>query len=128
MTRSARRFRASLALAAALLAASAPVLAHAHLALGTQPGYAEVCTDRGLARMPTGDGHGGGDGLAAALAHCALCVAAGGDHALAGDVPKTLVAGLDAPPATPAADRGASADPVRAARPRGPPAGPVTIA
>jgi hypothetical protein len=121
MTWSARRFRASLALAAALLAASAPVLAHAHLALGAQPGYAEVCTDRRLARVPTGESQPGDAGLAAALAHCALCISAGGDQALAGGAPKTFVVELDAAPVIAGADRGASADPVRAPRPRGPP-------
>jgi hypothetical protein len=123
-----RRFRQSLALLAAFLTVAAPVLAHAHLVLGGQPGYAEVCTDRGLARVPASDGPQDEGGLAAALAHCALCVAAGGDHALPAGVAKTFAVDLDASPIVATADRGASVDPVRAPRPRGPPAPPVAIA
>lgn len=127
MTRLARP-RAFLALFAALLTALAPVLAHAHLALGAQPGYAEVCTDLGLVRVPTGEHEPGDGGLAAALAHCALCVSAGGDQALAGGAPDTLTVELAASPIVAKADRGVSADPVRAPRPRGPPGSPVAIA
>jgi hypothetical protein len=128
MTRSIGRLRVSLALFAAFLVAAAPMLAHAHLALAAQPGYAEVCTDRGLARVPASDGPQDEGGLAAALAHCALCVAAGGDHALPAGVAKTFAVDLDASPIVATADRGASVDPVRAPRPRGPPAPPVAIA
>lgn len=128
MTRSIGRLRVSLAFFAALLVAAAPLLAHAHLALGAQPGYAEVCTDRGLARAPTSDGPQGEGGLAAALAHCALCVSVGGDQLLEGGAPATFSVDLDASPIVATADRGASVDPLRAPRPRGPPTPPVAIA
>jgi hypothetical protein len=127
MTRLARR-RSALALLAAFLSAAAPVLAHAHLALGAQQGYLEVCTDRGIARVPAGDGHHGDGGLAAAFAHCALCVSAGGDDALAADAPETFLVDRDAAPIGAAADRGVSADPLRTPQPRGPPGHPIAIA
>jgi hypothetical protein len=123
-----RRYRASLALLAAFLTAAAPVLAHAHLALGAHPGYEEICTDQGLARVPAGDGPQGERGRAVALAHCALCVAPGGDQVLAGGGPAIYVVDREASPIIVPADRSEPVDPLHGPRPRGPPATPVAIA
>jgi hypothetical protein len=128
MNRSVGRLRVFLAFAAAIFSAAAPVFAHAHFAHGAQAGYAEVCTERGLARVATGDGPQGHGDAGAALAHCALCVPPGGDPAFAGAAPVTRVVHLVASPIVVTADRGVSVDPVRAPRPRGPPTAPGAIA
>jgi hypothetical protein len=113
-----RRRRALIALLAAFLTAAAPLLSRAHLA---PPGEAEVCTDRGLVRVPTGDGqHRDGSHLAA-LAHCAACVSTGGDQALANDGPRALVRDRRAGRFVAGAERADLGDPVRAPRSRGPP-------
>jgi hypothetical protein len=113
-----RRRRALIALLAAFLTAAAPLLSRAHLA---PPGEAEVCTDRGLVRVPTGDGqHRDGSHLAA-LAHCGACVSTGADQALADDGPRALVIERRAAPIRTGADRGDLGDPVHTPRSRGPP-------
>jgi hypothetical protein len=104
------------------------VLAHAHLALGAHLGYAEICTDQGLARAPAGDGPQDQGGRAAPLAHCVLCTAPGGDQMLAGGVAANLFLDLDASPIIVPADRGEPVNPLRGPRPRGPPTMPTAIA
>jgi hypothetical protein len=121
MPRFTSRSRRALALAAAFVTAIAPVLAYAHPVVAAG-GYAEICTDAGLARMPAG----GGETPLVHLAHCALCVAPGGMFAPGNTVPRLAAIGRVERPLHIVARAPNPVEPVRAARPRGPPAAPAS--
>ena len=121
-----RRFVRPLHLALALLAAAsscaAPALAYAHLFLAGHPGYAEICTARGPARVPLDSLPAGNNRLAGDVAHCALCLVSSGGNALVGSAellraPERAERSAGIAPAARAA-----VEPVRSAQPRGPPA------
>jgi hypothetical protein len=118
MLRFVRRFRSALALVAAFVTGVAPVLAYAHPAVAAGAGYAEVCTDAGLTRVPS-------DGDERPLvhpAHCALCLAPSGVLAPGSASPPLAAIGRAEPALQVALQAPAPVEPVRAARPRGPPA------
>jgi hypothetical protein len=121
-----RRFvspvRLALALVSAACSGAAPALAYAHLSLAGHPGYAEICTVRGPARVPPDPLPGGDNRLAGSVSHCVLCLVSGGGHALVGsaELPRAP-SGVERPAGFAPATR-ASAEPVRSAQPRGPPA------
>jgi hypothetical protein len=120
-----RRFlsplRFALAFLAATLSSAVPVLAYAAAFLAGHPGYAEICTARGPARVPLDPAPAGDNRLADSASHCALCLGPGGGHSLVG--PGCVLPARERadPPAgiTPAART--SVEPIRSARPRGPP-------
>lgn len=121
-----RRFVSPLRLAAALLAAAVsaagPSLAHVHLAPPIHSGYAEVCTDAGLKRMPAGAPASGEEQSPATLAHCVLCVVSGAAQAPGGATPQFHAPPRAVRPVRIAPQESTPVEPVRAARPRGPPA------
>jgi hypothetical protein len=121
-----RRFVSPLRLAAALLAAAlsaaGPSLAYARLALPIHSGYAEICTDAGLKRMPVGAPASGDEQPPETLAHCVLCVVSGGAQAVGGAAPQFHAPRRAERPVRIAPQEIKPVEPVRAARPRGPPA------
>ena len=121
MLRFTSRLRRALALAAAFVTAIAPVLAYAHPVVAGG-GYAEICTDAGLARMPAD----GGETPLVHLAHCALCLAPGGVFAPGNTVPRLAAIGRVERPLHIAPQAPTPVEPVRAARPRGPPVAPAS--
>jgi hypothetical protein len=122
MRRFLGRSRLALAVLAASLSGAVPVLAYAQVFLAGHPGYAEICTARGSARVPLDPAPAGDKRLADSASHCALCLGPGGGHALVGS--GRLLTGWERadPPVriTPAART--PVEPFRSARPRGPPA------
>jgi hypothetical protein len=121
-----RRFVSSPRLAAALFAAAisaaVPSLIHAYPALPIHSEYTDVCTDVGLKRVPVGAPASGDEQPSDTLSHCVRCVVSGGAQAPGGATPQ-----FDAPrraerPVRIAPQESAPVEPVRAARPRGPPA------
>jgi hypothetical protein len=118
MHRFVRRFRRPLALAAAFVTGVAPVLAYAHPAVGAGGGYAEVCTDAGLTRVPSD----GDERPLAHPAHCVLCPAPSGVFAPGRAAPPLAAIGRAERPLQVTPQAPAPIEPVRAARPRGPPA------
>ncbi|HET9042637.1 MAG TPA: DUF2946 family protein [Burkholderiales bacterium] len=121
-----RRFLSPLRLAVALLAAAVsavgPSLAHARLVLPGHSGYAEVCTVAGLKQVPIGAPASGDEQPPETLAHCALCVVSGGAQAPGGATPYFHASRRAERPMRFAPRESTPVEPVRAARPRGPPA------
>jgi hypothetical protein len=121
-----RRFLSPLRLAVALLAAAVsaagPSLAHARLVLPGHAGYAEVCTVAGLKRVPIGAPASGDEQLPKTLAHCALCVVSGAAQAPGGAMPQFYAPRRAERPVRFVPRESTPVEPVRAARPRGPPA------
>jgi hypothetical protein len=122
MRRFTSRLRRSLALAAAFVTGLAPVLAYAHPTIAARGDYAEICTEAGLEQVPA---DGGGTPLAH-LAHCVLCLAPGGVFAPGRAAPLLAAIGRVERPVRTTAHAPTPVEPVRAARPRGPPARPAT--
>jgi hypothetical protein len=121
-----RRFRSPLRLAVALFAAAVsaagPSLAHARLVLPGHSEYAEVCTVAGLKRVPIGAPASDDEQLPETLAHCTLCVVSGGAQAPGGATPQFHAPRRAERPMRFAPRESTPVEPVRAARPRGPPA------
>jgi hypothetical protein len=85
-------------------------------------GYAEVCTVAGLKRVPIGAPASGDEQTPETLAHCALCVVSGGAQAPGGATPHFHAPRRAERPVRFAPRESTPVEPVRAARPRGPPA------
>ena len=121
-----RRFLSPLRLAVAMLAAAVsaagPSLAHARLVLPGHSGYAEVCTVAGLKRVPIGAPAGGDEQPPETVAHCVLCVVSGGAQAPGGAMPQFHAPRRAERRVRFAPRESTPVEPVRAARPRGPPA------
>jgi hypothetical protein len=121
-----RRFLSPLRLAVALLAAAAsaagPSLAHARLVLPGHSGTAEVCTVAGLKRVPIGAPASDDEQLPGTPAHCTLCVVSGGAQAPGGATPQFHAPRRAERRVHIAPQEIRAVEPVRAARPRGPPA------
>ena len=121
-----RRFLSPLRLAVALLAAAVsaagPSLAHARLVLPGYSGTAEVCTVAGLERVPIGAPASGDEQRPETLTHCALCVVSGAAQAPGGATPHFHAPRRSERPVRIAPQNSTPVEPVRAARPRGPPA------
>jgi hypothetical protein len=121
-----RRFASPHCLAVALFAAAVsvavPALAHARLALPIHSGYAEVCTDAGLKRVPVGAPASGDEQPSDTLPHCVLCVVSGGAQAPGGATPQFHAPRRAERPVRITLQESAPLESVRAARPRGPPA------
>jgi len=121
-----RRFvsplRLALALFAAAVSAAGPNLAHARLALPIHSGYAEVCTDAGLRRVPVGAPASGGEQPPETLSQCGFCVVSGAAQAPGGAAPQFHAPCRDVRPARVGPREITPVEAVRAARPRGPPA------
>jgi hypothetical protein len=121
-----RRFlfplRFAVALLAAVLSAAGPSLAHARLALPLHSGYSEVCTEAGLKRVPAGAPANGDEQPQETIAHCVLCVVSGGAQAPGGATPKFHAPRRAEQQVRIAPQDSTPVEPVRAARPRGPPA------
>jgi hypothetical protein len=121
-----RRFlsplRLTVALLAAAISAAGPSLAHARLVLPGHSGYAEVCTVAGLKQVPIGAPASGDERLPETLAQCALCVVSGGAQAPGGASPQFHAPRRAERPVRFAPRESTPVEPVRAARPRGPPA------
>jgi hypothetical protein len=126
MRRLAVRFRIVIALVTAACLIGAPLAGYALPAPSSPAGLADICTASGAKHVPPGGpADDGAPGVH--LSHCALCLVAGGGFApapavLAWDVPPAVAASGLAPDPTP------SAEPVRAAQPRGPPESPAAVA
>lgn len=114
--------RLAAALFAAAVSAAGPSLAHARLVLPGHSGYAEVCTVAGLKRVPIGAPAGGDEQPPETVAHCVLCVVSGGAQAPGGATPHFHAPRRAERPVRFAPRGSAPVEPVRAARPRGPPA------
>jgi len=106
-----------LALAAAFLTGIAPVLAYAHPAVAATGGYAEICTEAGLAWAPADRG----ESPLARLGHCGLCLTPSGVFAPGHAAPRLAAIGRVERPVCAAPLAPTPIEPVRAARPRGPP-------
>jgi hypothetical protein len=119
MPRASARFRRAIALVTALVMAAAPGLGYAHLATTAHAEAAEICSAAGLAARPTDSG----DAPPAQYGHCQLCLAPNGALGPARAAQSSLSLGAGESPAVPADLAPARAEPVRAARPRGPPPG-----
>lgn len=115
-------FRLALAILAAAFSGAAPALAYAPLQLAGHPGYAEICTDTGVKRVPLGVPEGGDEQSSGKVSHCVLCVVSGGAQALGGTTQPLLVPSGAERPVRVAAQASTPVEPVRAAPPRGPPA------
>ena len=85
-------------------------------------GYAEVCTDAGLKRVPVGAPASGDEQPPETLSHCALCVVSGAAQAPGGATPLFHASRRTERPVRIARQESTPVEPVRAARPRGPPA------
>jgi len=121
-----RRFVSPLRLAVVLFAAAVttagPSLAQARPGLPNHSGYAEVCTDAGLKRAPVGAPASGDEQPSDSLSHCALCVVSGAAQAPGGITPQFHAPRQAVRPVRAASQESTPVEPVRAARPRGPPA------
>lgn len=122
MRRSVTAFRLALALLAAAFSGAAPALAFAPLLLAGRPGYAEICTERGLVRVPLGAPSRDDESPAGKLSHCALCLASGSAYARGGSAQPLLAPERAERPAPVVLATRALVEPVRSAQPRGPPA------
>jgi hypothetical protein len=121
MLRLVSPLRLAFALFAAALSSAAPIHAHARLAAAGHAGYAEICSDAGLKRLPLGAPDGGRGLPSGEHSHCGACLGSGGPAA-----PSAAPAALHPlAPCEPLARFTAKADTpidvIQAARPRGPP-------
>jgi hypothetical protein len=121
MRRLVSPLRLAVALFAAAVAAVGPSLAHARLALPNHSGYVEVCTDAGLKRMPAGAPASGDEQPLETFSHCVLCVVSGGAQAPGGATLQFHAPRRAVRPVRVAPQDSTPVEPVRAARPRGPP-------
>ena len=121
-----RRFvsplRLAVALFAAAVSAAGPSLVHARLLLPGHSGYADVCTDAGLKRVPVGTPASGSEQPPETFSHCVLCVVSGGAQAPGGATPQFHARRQAVRSVRIAPHEITPVEPVRAARPRGPPA------
>jgi hypothetical protein len=115
-------FRLALAFLAAVFSGAAPALAVSPLLLTRHPGYADICTERGLAPVPLGAPSGDDESPAGKLSHCALCLTSGSAYALGGSAQPLLAPERAERPAPVALATRTPVEPVRSAQPRGPPA------
>ena len=123
MRRLASSFRIAVALFAAALSVVGPNLAHARLALPPiHSGYAEICTEAGLKRVPADMPASGDEQRPETISHCVLCVVSGGAQAPGGATPQFHAPRRAERPVRVSAQESTPVETVRAARPRGPPA------
>ena len=122
MRRFDSQLRLALALFAAAVSAAGPSLAHTHLGLPNHSAYAEVCTDAGLNRVPVGTPASGDEQPPETFSHCVLCVVSGGTQAPGGATPQFHARREAVRLVRIAPQEITPVEPVRAARPRGPPA------
>jgi hypothetical protein len=122
MRRSLGPLRFALAFLGATLSGAAPAVAYAQVSLAGHPGYAEICTARGSARGPLDPAPAGDNRLADSASHCALCLGPGGGHALVGSGRLLTARECTEPPVGIIPAARTPVEPIRSARPRGPPA------
>lgn len=121
MHRARARFRRAIALVTAIVMAAAPGLGYAHLATTANSGATEICSAAGSASRPAD--RGDAPPASSQYEHCQLCLAPSSALGPARAAQSPLLQGGEESPAVPAELAPARAEPVRAARPRGPPPG-----